>query len=132
MPGIQSLVRDLNRAYRDEPALWELDSDPSGFWWLEPNDADNNILAFARRSADGDRVVVFIANLSPTVQYGYRLGLPRSTAGERRSTPIPRYYGGSRRGQPRWRHARAHPVERPALLGRADVAAAGGAVARPG
>jgi 1,4-alpha-glucan branching enzyme len=38
--GIQALVRDLNRVYRAEPALWELDSDPAGFWWLEPNDAD--------------------------------------------------------------------------------------------
>jgi 1,4-alpha-glucan branching enzyme len=38
--GVQALVRDLNRLYRDEPALWELDSDPSGFWWIEPNDAD--------------------------------------------------------------------------------------------
>ena len=34
--------------YRDEPALWELDSDPAGFWWLEPNDADSNVIAFAR------------------------------------------------------------------------------------
>jgi len=93
--GIQSLVRDLNRAYRDEPALWELDSDPSGFWWLEPNDADNNIIAFARRSADGDRVVVFIANLSPTVHYGYRLGLPRSSRWREAVNTDSSYYGGS-------------------------------------
>jgi 1,4-alpha-glucan branching enzyme len=93
--GIQSLVRDLNRAYRDEPALWELDSDPSGFWWLEPNDADNNILAFARRSADGERVVVFVANLSPNVQYGYRLGLPRSSRWREAVNTDSSYYGGS-------------------------------------
>jgi 1,4-alpha-glucan branching enzyme len=93
--GMQSLVRDLNRAYRDEPALWELDSDPSGFWWLEPNDADNNIIAFARRSADGDRVVVFIANLSPTVHYGYRLGLPRSSRWREAVNTDSSYYGGS-------------------------------------
>ena len=36
--------------YRDEPALWEVDSDPTGFWWLEPNDADANVVAFARAS----------------------------------------------------------------------------------
>ena len=53
--GIQSLVRDLNRLYRDEPALWELDSDPAGFWWIEPNDADANVVAFARaNSAERD------------------------------------------------------------------------------
>jgi 1,4-alpha-glucan branching enzyme len=93
--GIQSLVRDLNRAYRDEPALWEMDSDPSGFWWLEPNDADNNILAFARRSADGERVIVFVANLSPNVQYGYRLGLPRSSRWREAINTDSSYYGGS-------------------------------------
>jgi 1,4-alpha-glucan branching enzyme len=93
--GIQALVRDLNRAYRDEPALWELDSNPAGFWWLEPNDADNNVIAFARRSADGERVVVFIANLSPDVHYGYRLGLPRSTRWREAVNTDSSYYGGS-------------------------------------
>src|SRR5437660_12151742 len=68
--GIQSLVRDLNRLYRSEPALWEIDSDPSGFWWIEPNDADNNVLAFARRSADSSRLLVFVANLAPVPRYG--------------------------------------------------------------
>src|ERR1700684_1482577 len=46
--GVQSLVRDLNRLYRAQPALWERDSDAGGFWWLEPNDADENVIAFAR------------------------------------------------------------------------------------
>ncbi len=78
--GIQSLVRDLNRAYRDEPALWELDFDPTGFWWIEANDADDNVVAFARRSKDAERVLVFVANLSPVPRDGYRLGLPRAGA----------------------------------------------------
>jgi 1,4-alpha-glucan branching enzyme len=76
--GIQALVRDLNVRYQDEPALWELDSDQAGFWWLEPNDADRNVVAFARASEGGERVLVFVANLSPIPRYGYRLGLPRS------------------------------------------------------
>ena len=41
--GVQALVRDLNRVYRDEPALWQLDFDPAGFRWLEANDAANNV-----------------------------------------------------------------------------------------
>ena len=62
--------------------------DPTGFWWLEPNDADSNVLAFARASKDGERVVVFVANLSPVPREGYRLGLPAGrAAGGRRSTP---------------------------------------------
>jgi len=76
--GIQTMVRELNRLYRAEPALWEIDSDPGGFWWLEPNDADSNVIAFVRASRKGERLVVFVANLSPVPRSGYRLGLPRS------------------------------------------------------
>jgi 1,4-alpha-glucan branching enzyme len=76
--GIQSLVRDLNHAYRAEPALWDLDSEPSGFFWIEPNDADNSVVAFARVTEDGERFLVCICNLTPVPREGYRLGLPRS------------------------------------------------------
>jgi 1,4-alpha-glucan branching enzyme len=92
--GIQSLVRDLNRLYRSEPALYELDSDPAGFWWLEPNDADRNVVAFARRSRDGERVVVFVANLSPVVRSNYRLGLPRSSRWREALNTDSSFYGG--------------------------------------
>ena len=92
--GIQALVRDLNRIYKDEPALWEVDSDPSGFWWLEPNDADSNVLAFARASKDGERVVVFAANLSPVPREGYRLGLPRTTRWKEALNTDSKFYGG--------------------------------------
>ncbi|MDX6666503.1 MAG: 1,4-alpha-glucan branching enzyme, partial [Solirubrobacteraceae bacterium] len=76
--GIQSLVRDLNHAYRDEPALWQRDSDAEGFFWIEPNDADQSVLAFARLGDDGERVLVCVCNLTPVPRAGYRLGLPRS------------------------------------------------------
>ncbi len=93
--GVQALVRDLNRVYKDEPALWEVDSDPTGFWWLEPNDADSNVLAFARASKDGERVVVFVANLSPIPREGYRLGLPRVSRWKEALNTDSKYYGGS-------------------------------------
>src|SRR6201997_234020 len=93
--GIQRLVRDLNRIYKDEPALWEIDSDPKGFWWLEPNDADSNVLAFARASLDGERLVAFAANLSPVPRTGYRLGLPRATRWKEALNTDSTYYGGS-------------------------------------
>ena len=92
--GIQSLVRDLNRVYRSEPALWEVDSEPAGFWWLEPNDADGNVIAFARASKDAERVLVCAANLSPIPRYGYRLGLPRSCRWREALNTDSGYYGG--------------------------------------
>jgi 1,4-alpha-glucan branching enzyme len=93
--GVQALVRDLNRLYKDEPALWELDSDPSGFWWIEPNDADGNVVAFARQSRDGRRVLVFVANLSPVPRPNYRLGLPRATRWREAINTDSTFYGGS-------------------------------------
>jgi 1,4-alpha-glucan branching enzyme len=93
--GIQRLVRDLNRLYRDEPALWELDSDPAGFWWIEPNDADSNVIAFARASRDGERVLVFAANLAPVPRPGYRLGLPRACRWREALNTDSTFYGGS-------------------------------------
>jgi 1,4-alpha-glucan branching enzyme len=93
--GIQSLVRDLNRAYRDEPALWELDSDPAGFWWIEANDASDNVIAFARRSADSERMLVFVANLSPVPRGPFRLGLPRSDRWRELLNTDSTFYGGS-------------------------------------
>jgi 1,4-alpha-glucan branching enzyme len=94
--GIQRLVRDLNRLYREEPALWELDSDPAGFWWIEPNDADSNVVAFARRgSSDETRLVVFVANLSPVPRPDYRLGLPRACRWREALNTDSTFYGGA-------------------------------------
>jgi 1,4-alpha-glucan branching enzyme len=92
--GVQSLVRDLNRVYRDTAAMWERDFDASGFFWLEPNDADRNVVAFARRG-EGDNVVVCVCNLSPVPREGYRLGLPRAGRWVEALNTDSRHYGGS-------------------------------------
>jgi 1,4-alpha-glucan branching enzyme len=96
--GVQALVRDLNRVLRSEPALYERDFDPAGFWWLEANDASANVLAFARSSKDGERVLVCVANLSPTPRPGYRLGLPRSGRWREAINTDSGLYGGSDSG----------------------------------
>lgn len=100
--GVQALVRDLNRTYKDEPALWELDSDPSAFWWLEANDADANVVAFARQGASlhgGEpRVIVIVCNLSPIPRYGYRVGLPRSGRWREALNTDAGHYGGGNVG----------------------------------
>jgi len=70
-------VRDLNGVYRDEAALWEVDSEPAGFAWLELNDAAANVIAFARFSLAAERVLVCVCNFSPVPRPGYRVGLPR-------------------------------------------------------
>jgi len=92
--GMRDLVRDLNRLYAEEPALWEVDFSPAGFRWLEPNDAQNNVFAFMRLSADGERHVVCVANLSPVPREGYRVGLPLAGEWEELLNSDSAYYGG--------------------------------------
>jgi 1,4-alpha-glucan branching enzyme len=93
--GVCDLVRDLNRLYREEPALWEVDFSHEGFRWLEPNDAANNVLAFMRVSRDGAREIVCIANLSPVPRENYRVGLPSPGDWEEALNTDSQYYGGS-------------------------------------
>ena len=76
--GVHALVRTLNAVALNEPAIWELEYDPAGFRWIDANDADQNVLSFARFSADGSRSVVCVANLSNSRREGYRVGLPRA------------------------------------------------------
>jgi 1,4-alpha-glucan branching enzyme len=93
--GIQSLVRDLNHAYRAEPALWSEDSSGEGFRWLEPNDADANVIAFARLDPGRGRVAVCVANNSPVVREAYRVGLPRGGRWRELLNTDSHHYGGS-------------------------------------
>jgi 1,4-alpha-glucan branching enzyme len=92
--GIQNLVRDLNGLLREEPALYERDFDGAGFYWLEANDAAANVVAFARTSEGGERIVVCVANLSPVPREGYRVGLPRSGRWSELLNTDSRHYGG--------------------------------------
>jgi 1,4-alpha-glucan branching enzyme len=78
--GIQELVRELNRIYRDEPALWGNDFSDAGFEWIDANDADQNVLSFVRYSADRSRSLACIANLSGIDRPGYRIGVPAQGA----------------------------------------------------
>ena len=72
--GVQQLVRDLNRAYRDRRALWSWDHQPDGFAWLA-NDPDANVSCFLRTGTQGRRLAC-LANLSPTVRHDQLVGLP--------------------------------------------------------
>jgi 1,4-alpha-glucan branching enzyme len=93
--GVQSLVRDLNRMYRSQPALYEADDDPSAFRWLEANDAANNVLAFARLDSNGGRPVVCVLNLSPVPRYDYRVGMPVCCRWQESLNTDSAFYGGS-------------------------------------
>src|SRR5262249_5655096 len=73
--GLQRLVRDLNRLYRDEPALHVRDCEAHGLEWIEANDADQSVFALARVSSPRERRVVIALNFAPVVRRGYRIGV---------------------------------------------------------
>ncbi|WP_095060127.1 MULTISPECIES: 1,4-alpha-glucan branching protein GlgB [unclassified Pseudomonas] len=73
--GVQKLVADLNRLYREEPALHEQDDVPQGFQWLIGDDAINSVYAWLRWSKEGEPILV-VANFTPVPREAYRVGVP--------------------------------------------------------
>jgi 1,4-alpha-glucan branching enzyme len=73
--GVARLIRDLNRLYRDNPALWSRDTTENGFHWIDANDAPGNCYSFLRFGDDG-AVSACVANFAAVPHEGYRLGLP--------------------------------------------------------
>ena len=95
--GIQSLVRDLNRTYREWPALHALDDQPEGFRWIVGDDAENSVLAFLRLAPDAAPVLAVI-NLTPVPRQGYRIGVPHAGRWREVLNSDAPLYGGSGMG----------------------------------
>jgi 1,4-alpha-glucan branching enzyme len=98
--GVQRLVRDLNQLYRSTPALHEWDCVAEGFAWIDHGDADHSVISFMRRGTDAGSVVVVVCNFTPTVQQGYRVGVPHAGRYVERLNTDSGHYGGSNAGTP--------------------------------
>lgn len=75
--GLQRYVRDLNRLYQSEPALYQVDFDYHGFEWIDFRDAEGSIISFIRRGKNPEDFLVFVYNFTPVARMGYRVGVPR-------------------------------------------------------
>lgn len=75
--GLKRYVRDLNRFYISEPALYEVDFEYKGFEWIDFHDADNSIISFIRRGRDPGNFLVLAYNFTPVPRKDYRVGVPR-------------------------------------------------------
>jgi len=73
---LRRFVADLNGLYRDEPALYEVDFDYTGFEWIDFMDSDNSIITFMRRASDYKDLLVFVCNFTPVYRENYRVGVP--------------------------------------------------------
>jgi 1,4-alpha-glucan branching enzyme len=96
--GLQTLIRDLNKVYRQTPALHARDCDGSGFQWLVSDDRNNSVFAWLRIGEDGDPPVAVVSNFTPVPRSNYRIGLPQAGTWREIMNTDAGVYGGSDTG----------------------------------
>jgi len=96
--GVQFWVEQLNRVYREQPALHELDNDPAGFEWLDANDGENSVLSFLRKSKNEREIMLVIYNFTPVPRLKYRVGVPSGGYWRELLNSDAQDYGGSNLG----------------------------------
>jgi 1,4-alpha-glucan branching enzyme len=113
---LKQFVADLNRLYKQEPALYTDDFSNHGFEWIDCNDADNSVVSFLRRAKDSDDFIVTVCNFTPQPLYDYWVGVPEPGYYAELINSDAACYGGSGRGNqggqsthswdnPRWPNA---------------------------
>jgi len=101
--GMRRLVRDLNRLYRQAPALHQQDFSGDGFEWVDHNDAQRSVFSFIRKGADTNAaggLLLVVCNMAPVVHHGFRLGVPRAGTWAEKLNTDSAYYAGSNVGTP--------------------------------
>ena len=96
--NLQRWVQDLNRLYRSEPALHQLDCSPEGFEWIDCTDAEGSVLSFIRKGRGTDSIVLVVCNFTPVHRRNYRVGAPRGGMWSEVLNSDAKEYGGSGHG----------------------------------
>jgi 1,4-alpha-glucan branching enzyme len=96
--GIQRLVTDLNRIYRQDPALWERDFEYQGFSWIDFSDANNSVISFVRFANEASDAMVVVCNFTPVLRRNYRIGVPHEGYYKEIFNSDAKDYGGSGNG----------------------------------
>jgi 1,4-alpha-glucan branching enzyme len=92
---VQRWVRDLNRLYRETPALYQRDFTGEGFEWIDANDNETSVLSFLRRGNSPQDVAVVVCNFTPVPRDNYRVGVPLGGRWLERLNSDAHDYGGS-------------------------------------
>jgi 1,4-alpha-glucan branching enzyme len=95
---LQKWMQDLNRLYRSEPALHELDCDPAGFEWIDCDDADSSVVTLIRKARSTSTIILAACNFTPVPRYSYRIGAPRRGFWQEILNSDANQYGGSNMG----------------------------------
>jgi len=95
---LQTLVRELNRFYRSQPALYEVDFQWQGFEWVDIHDVDHSTIAFIRRASNPDDFLLFCCNFTPVPHEGYLMGVPAAGFYEEVFNSDAAMFGGGNKG----------------------------------
>jgi 1,4-alpha-glucan branching enzyme len=98
---VQKWLKALNRFYRSEPALYEMDCEPGGFEWVDANDALQSVISFIRKGKSTDDIALIVCNFTPTTHSKYRVGVPRGGFWKELLNSDGKEYGGSGQGNPK-------------------------------
>jgi len=96
--GLQKFVADLNRLYRDQPALHQRDFDGGGFEWIDCQDHESSAISLIRHAGDTENWLVAVLNWTPIVRHDYRIGVPEPGYYAELLNSDADYYGGSNAG----------------------------------
>ena len=93
--GLRRWVEDLNRFYRNEPAMYEIDFSYEGFDWADFKDFEQSVISFLRKSREEKEIVLVVCNFTPVPRKHYRVRVPRAGRWGERLNSDSHYYGGS-------------------------------------
>lgn len=116
--GVRRLVKDLNGAYKNNPAFYDNDHMPEGFEWIEADDRHNSVFIFLRKSAYENRQLLVVCNMTPVLREKYRVGVPNPGEFREILNTDSELYGGTNKGnaglvvsQAQDWHGRDHSIE---------------------
>ncbi len=75
--NLKDFVQGLLKMYRKYPALYAMDTDPSGFEWINADDGYRSIYSFVRKSPTGRNNLLVVCNFTPVERSDYRVGVPK-------------------------------------------------------
>ncbi|MCG2459581.1 1,4-alpha-glucan branching protein GlgB [Flavobacteriaceae bacterium F89] len=93
--GVQQLVKDLNKVYKDNPALYEKQFSPEGFQWIDYGDHENSVITFIRKGHDAKNDLIVVCNFTPALRENYRIGMPKPGKLKEILNSDDKKYGGS-------------------------------------
>ncbi len=108
--GVKNWVEQLNRVYREQPALHQLDTDPAGFEWVDCNDTAASVISLLRKSRSPGDEILIVCNFTPVPRLGYRIGVPSGGFWRELLNSDAQEYSGSGMGNMGGVHAEPHPA----------------------